>query len=72
MLEIREKLKKDSNKVLKPKSKDHIISGTVNLVLPRDVVNANALILGQVNLNKYSWETDGAEVKFSHFKHHRS
>jgi hypothetical protein len=45
----------------KRNSKENNIS-TIKLLMPRDVQNANSLIISKINLNKFCWDKDGEKV----------
>lgn len=59
MYELKDKVKIKNKKELEEVPK----MGSMKLFMPRDVQNANSLILSQINSNKYSWEIDGERVK---------
>lgn len=61
-MEETEKAKKDSKNRLKGLANVQMMGGSIKLILPRDVQNANSLIFSQINLNKYSWDIDGEKV----------
>jgi hypothetical protein len=61
MLEMQDNVPKGTLLKKKSSSAKNLIS-TVELMMPRDVLNVNTLLSSQLNLNKYAWETDGDKV----------
>jgi hypothetical protein len=51
----------------KRNSRENNIS-SIKLLMPRDVQNANSLIISKINLNKFCWEKDGENVKLQKVK----
>lgn len=60
MVDSKEKLNSSNN--LDQILNNKIIPESMNILLPRDVLNANTLLSSQNSINKYFWEEDGEKV----------
>lgn len=56
----RENFKKKKHTRTKQEIRD--MHKSIQLMMPRDVQNANSLVFSQINLNKYSWNNQGEKV----------
>jgi hypothetical protein len=61
MEEIKD-IERDSFKKMKDMSNISLMN-SMNIILPRDIQNATSLLSSQKNMNKFSWEEEGDNVK---------